>query len=117
MGLKLSRFEKPRVKTKLKVNDEVVVISGKHKSAKGTILAIDFKNARVIVKGVNLRKRFTRPSQEQPKGGEVMIEHPLALSNVMLYDAKNKTRSKVRTEVNKNGQRVRVYAKSGKEVG
>lgn len=117
MGLKLERFQKPKLKSKLKVKDEVIVISGKHKSVKGEILYIDFKKGRVVVKGVNLRKRFTRPTQENPKGGEIEIEHPIAISNVMAYDSKAKERSKIKTAFNKNGQKVRVYKKSGKEIG
>lgn len=117
MARDAKRFEKHRIKTKLKINDEVIVISGKNKSGKGKILAIDFKKGRVIVQGVNLRKRYARPTQENPKGGEIQIEHPVAISNVMAYDSKTKSRSKIRTEINKNGEKVRVYAKSGKEIG
>lgn len=117
MALNPKRFEKPKIKTRLKVDDEVIVISGKNKSAKGKVLAIDLKKGRVIVKGVNLRKRYARPTQENPKGGELQIEHPIAISNVMPYDSKSKERSKIRVELNKNGERVRVYAKSGKEIG
>lgn len=104
------------MKTKLKINDEVIVISGKHKKSRGKILAIDKSRGRVIVQGVGLRKRFTRPSQENPKGGVVEIESPIHISNVMFYDSKTKKGSRIRMGQDKNGQKVRVSVSSGKEV-
>ncbi|GIX42830.1 MAG: 50S ribosomal protein L24 [Leptospiraceae bacterium] len=77
-------------KTKLKVNDEVVVIAGKHKGKRGKILYIDRLRERVIVQGVNKIKKFVRPTQENPQGGQIEIEAPIHISNVMYYDPKIK---------------------------
>lgn len=104
-------------KTKLRVNDEVVVINGKNRSQRGKLLAIDKKSGRVIVQGVNQKKRFVRPSQENPKGGVVEIEAPLHISNIMYYDAKTKKGSRIKFTVDKNGKKIRVLASSGKEIG
>jgi large subunit ribosomal protein L24 len=77
-------------KTKLKVNDEVIVISGKHKGKRGKILYIDRLRERVIVQGVNKIKKYLRPTQENPQGGQIEIEAPIHISNVMFYDPKLK---------------------------
>ncbi len=104
-------------KTRLRVEDEVIVIAGKNKNQRGRIIAIDANRGRVIVQGVNMRKRFARPTQENPKGGVVEMEAPLSLSNVMYYDAKTKKPSRIRFGVDKNGKKVRILVKSGKELG
>ena len=56
-----------KIKTRLKVKDEVIVIAGKHKKSRGEILRIDREKKQVVIKGVNLRKRFARPTQENPR--------------------------------------------------
>lgn len=104
-----------KIKTRLKRGHEVIVISGRNKGQKGEILAINKEKNRVIVKGVNLRKRFSRPSQENPKGGIIEIEHSLHLSNVQYYDAKEKKGSRIAFEKDKNGAKVRMSVASGRK--
>lgn len=108
--------EAKTVKTKLRTGDEVFVISGANKGVRGEILAIDRKKGRVWVKGVNLRQRFQRPTQENPNGGVVEREAPVSLSNVQFYDKKNKSGTRIKMGTDKNGKKVRVAAKSGKEI-
>ena len=102
--------EATKVKTRLKVNDEVVVISGKSRKQKGLIMAM--KNNRVWVKGVNLRKRFIRPTQEAPNGGVIEVENSIHISNVQAWDPKAKKCSRLRIEVRDN-KKVRVLVASG----
>ena len=54
--------------TKLKKNDNVVVISGADRGKKGKILFVDTSKGRVVIEGINKKKKFVRPSQENPKG-------------------------------------------------
>lgn len=105
-----------KIKTRLRVDDEVVVISGKNRKARGKILAIDSKRGRVVVKGVNLRKFFSRPTQENPKGGIIEIERPIHISNVMYYDSKAKAPTRIKMGEGKNGEKVRIAVKSGREI-
>jgi len=79
-------------KIKLKKDDEVIIISGKKedKGKVGKILSIDKKKDRIFVSGINKRKKFVRPTQENPQGGVVEIEQSIHISNVMLYDTKVK---------------------------
>ena len=105
------------IKTKLRVDDEVVVIAGKNKNQRGRIILVDRKKGRVIVQGVNKRKRFQRPTQENPKGGVIEVEAPLHISNVQYYDSKTKKPSRIKAGADKNGKKVRVSVKSDKELG
>lgn len=102
-------------KLTLKAGDEVVVISGKEKGKRGKILHIDRANDRVYVEGVNKIKRFMRPSQENPQGGQIEIEAPMHLSNVLFYDSKKKKGVKLGKNV-EDGKRVRVTRPEGKTV-
>ena len=79
-------------KIKLKKDDEVIIISGSRddKGKKGKILSIDKKNDRVFVSGINKKKKYVRPTQENPQGGEIEIERSIHISNVMLFDSKLK---------------------------
>lgn len=102
-------------KVRLKIGDEVVVISGREKGKRGKILYIDRRQDRVYVQGLNKVKRFQRPTQENPQGGEIEVESPLHLSNVMFYDSKAKKGVKLGAKV-EGGKRVRVSRPEGKEV-
>ncbi|KAB2907829.1 MAG: 50S ribosomal protein L24 [Ignavibacteriales bacterium] len=92
----------------LKKNDKVVVISGNDKGSTGRILKIFKKTERIIVEGVNLRKRHTKPNQTNPQGGIIEKEAPIHLSNVMLIDAKTGTGTRL-------GGKLIVDEKTGKE--
>jgi len=70
----------------IKKGDEVIVISGDHKSKKGKILQVLREKNRVIVEGVNLTKKHERKSQDNPEGSIVERESSIHYSNVMLAD-------------------------------
>lgn len=109
-------MSKEIIKTKLKIEDEVIVISGKSKGSKGKILAYNKKNGKIIVQGVNIKRRFQRPTQENPKGGVIKVEAPLHISSVQFFDSKAKKPSRIKYTQDKNGNKVRVAVKSGKEI-
>jgi large subunit ribosomal protein L24 len=101
------------IKTRLKKNDNVVVIAGADRGKRGKILFIDSKKGRVIVEGVNKKKKFVRPSQENPKGGIITLEFPINLSNIMLFC--DKCKKGVRVSVDTKGKnKVRVCRTCGK---
>lgn len=111
-------MSKEITKTKLKIDDEVIVISGKSKGSKGKILAYNKKNGKIIVQGVNMKRRFQRPTQENPRGGLIKVEAPLHISSVQFFDSKSKKPSRIKYTQDKNGNKnkVRVAVKSGKEI-
>jgi len=64
--------------------DKVKILAGKDRSKTGKILRVDKKKNAVIVEGVNLMKKHSRPTQKNPKGGIIQTEGPIHLSNVQL---------------------------------
>lgn len=101
-------------KMKVKKGDTVIVIAGKDKGKRGEVLRSIPTDLRVIVQGVNVVKRHTRPAAGQP-GGIVEKEASIHVSNVMLVDPKTDKPTRVGRKLLDDGRRVR-YAKSSGEV-
>ena len=72
------------IKTHVKKGDEVVVISGNHKGKSGRILQVLPEKGQVIVEGVRMMKKHTKPTQLYPEGGIIELEGPIHISNVKL---------------------------------
>ncbi|MDF2376886.1 MAG: 50S ribosomal protein L24 [Verrucomicrobiales bacterium] len=77
-----------RVKTHVKKNDEVVVISGNHKGEGGRVLQVFPEKGHVLVEGVRLIKKHAKRSQDRPEGGIIEKEGPIHISNVKLASSK-----------------------------
>ncbi|PLR77875.1 50S ribosomal protein L24 [Bacillus sp. V3-13] len=96
----------------VKKGDKVMVISGKDKGKTGTILAAFPKQSRVLVEGINVVKKHSKPSQANPQGGIISLEAPIHVSNVMPIDPKSGEPTRVGyKEV--DGKKVRIAKKSG----
>ncbi len=108
-----SRF-KP--KYSIKKGDQVVVISGadKDRSTPKAVLSVipDEKTPRVLVEGVNIKTRHLKPNAQNPQGSIVKQEAPIAMSNVMLCDAKAAATTKIKLE-RKEGKEIIISKKSG----
>jgi large subunit ribosomal protein L24 len=104
-----------KAQAKIKRDDTVIVIAGKHKGKTGRVLKVLPQDRRVVVEKVNLVKRQVKPQGDRP-GGTMEKEASLHISNVALYDGTNKKRIKVGYKRNDEGKRVRVDRKSGAEV-
>jgi len=102
-----------RVHTHVKKGDLVVVISGKYRGKRGKVLRVLPKTGRVVVEGVNVVKRHTKPSPKNPQGGIVQREAPIPASKVMLVDPESKDRTRVGIRVLPDGRRVRYAKRSG----
>ncbi|MDF1851363.1 MAG: 50S ribosomal protein L24 [Verrucomicrobiales bacterium] len=76
-----------RVKTHVKKNDEVVVISGNHKGETGKVLQVFPEKGHVLVEGVRMIKKHARRTQERPDGGIIEKEGPIHISNVKLVSS------------------------------
>lgn len=104
------------VKTKLKKEDQVVVISGNDRGKRGKVLLVDEKKNRVVVEGINKRKKNLKQNQTQDgKGGIIQIEFPINLSNVMYFCEKCKKGVRLGVEVN-DKSKARVCKKCGKKL-
>ena len=104
-------------KFNIKKGDNVVVIAGDYKDAKKPrkVLEVITEKGRVLVEGVNIVTKHTKPTSQNTKGGIVKIEAPIAISNVMLWDAKAGSGAKV-TRSRENGKSIRTSKKSGEVI-
>ena len=96
--------------------DKVRVIRGNFRDLEGTVLRVDRGASRVVVEGVNLRKRHQRPTQGNPDGGIISFEAPMALANVMLIDPTSGEPSRIRIHVDKDGTKERMAVKNGNPI-
>ena len=92
--------------------DKVIEIAGRDKGKTGTIQKVIPEQNRVVVEGINLRKKTNKPSQKNPDGGIVEIYAPIDASNVMLVDPKTKEPTRIGHKEVK-GKKVRYAKKSG----
>ena len=104
-------------KYNIKKGDTVVVIAGDDKDLKKPrkVLEVNVEKGRVVVEGVNIVSKHTKPSAQNTKGGILKKEASVNISNVMLWDAKAKAPAKVKRE-RENGKTVRVSKKSGEKI-
>lgn len=84
---------------KIHKNDTVMVIAGNARGKTGKVLKVYPERERIIIEGVNIIKRHTRPSQKNPQGGIVQREGTIHVSNVMLMDPKTNEPTRVGTKV------------------
>src|SRR5580704_10772732 len=101
---------------RLRKGDLVVVISGKDKGKQGKIARLLKDDDRVVVEGINLVKRHTRPTPRNPQGGIVEREQAIHSSKVMPVDPKTGKGTRVRLKTDDKGNKVRVAVKSGEEI-
>lgn len=104
-------------KYSVKKGDSVVVITGDDKDLKKPrrVLEVIVDKGRVVVEGVNIVTKHTKPSAQNTKGGIVKREASISISNVMLWDAKKGEPTKIK-RTRENGKLVRVSKKSGEVI-
>ncbi len=93
---------------KIHKNDNVSVVAGNYKGKTGKVLKVFPKDNKVIIEGVNLRKRHTKPTQTNPQGGIVEKEAPIHVSNVMIIDPKTNEPTRI-------GKQIIIDEKTGKK--
>ena len=96
----------------LKKGDKVIVIAGRDKGKSGVIQKVIPETNRVVVEGINVRKKHQKPTQANPEGSIIEVYAPIHASNVMLEDPKTKKPTRIGHKVVK-GEKVRVAKKSG----
>lgn len=101
---------------KIRKGDTVKVISGNDNGKIGKVLKTFPENNRIIVEGVNLVKRHTRPSQKNRKGGIVEKEDSVNVSNVMLFDTRSNAPARVGYRLLNDGTKVRINKISGEII-
>ena len=93
---------------RIKKNDNVIVVAGNDKNKTGKVLKVFPKVKRLIIEGINIRKRHTKPSQKSQQGGIVEKEAPIHVSNVMIVDPKTNAATRI-------GSKIIIDDKTGKK--
>ncbi len=93
---------------KIRKNDNVRVVAGNDKGRTGKVLKVFPKTSRLIVEGINLRKKHTKPTQKNPQGGIQEKEAAIHVSNVMILDPKSNEPTRI-------GARIILDEKTGKK--
>ena len=106
---------------KIKKNDMVMIIAGNDRGKTGKILKVFPKINKVIIEGINMRKRHTKPTQKNPQGGILEKEAPINASNVMMLDPKTNEPTRLGAQIildEKTGKkkRARVSKASGEMI-
>lgn len=102
--------------SKIKKNDDVVVITGKDKGKRGTVLRVVDPD-HVLVEGVNRVKKHERPNpMKNTTGGIVEKEMPLHVSNVAIFNPSTKKADRIGSKLLEDGRRVRVYKSNGEVI-
>ncbi|TVP74807.1 MAG: 50S ribosomal protein L24 [Gemmatimonadales bacterium] len=112
--MKQARRSKGR--SRIVKGDRVRVIRGNHRDMEGSVLRIMPEQGRLVVEGVNMRKKHVRPSQDNPDGGIVTMEMPIDISNVMLVDPASGEPSRVKIRVAKDGTKERIAVRTGNPI-
>lgn len=100
---------------KIKKGDNVIVIAGKDKGRKGKVTRSLPDLGKVVVEGINMKKKHQRPRKEREKGQVIEIASPLNVSNVQLLDPKTNKPTRIGYKIIKN-KKVRISRKSGVEI-
>jgi len=100
---------------RIKKGDTVYVNAGNDKGKTGKVLSVDPAKQRVIVEGVNMVSKHTKPNAKQPQGGIIKQEAPVHVSNLNLIDPKSGKPTRVGFKV-EGDKKVRIAKKSGEEI-
>ena len=106
-------------KLKIKKGDTVYVNAGNDRGKTGKILSVIPAKDRVVVEGINMVSKHTKPSAKQPQGGIIKQEAAIHISNVQILDPKSTSAKPVSTRVGfkmVDGKKVRFAKKSGEEI-
>jgi large subunit ribosomal protein L24 len=105
-----------REKLHVRKGDRVEVVAGNYRGARGQVIRSIPSQRRVVVDGVNMRKRHQRPSPQNPEGGIVTFEAPIAASNVMLVCPHCDEAARVGRRRDPDGTVERICKKCGEPI-
>jgi len=103
-------------KIRLKKGDTVMVRTGKYKGKTGKVTATHPAENKVTVEGINIVKKHVKPNKAYPQGAIVEITKPIWTSKVAVIDPTSKKPTRIGYKVDKEGNKTRVFKKSGKEI-
>jgi large subunit ribosomal protein L24 len=103
-------------KLKIKKGDQVMVITGESKGQKGRVLEVNREKERILVEGINMVSKHTKPNAKAPQGGILKKEAPVHISNLMVIDPASGKPTRVGKKLNQKDKLVRYSKKSGEEI-
>jgi large subunit ribosomal protein L24 len=103
-------------KIRLKKGDLVVVRAGKYKGKTGKVSAVHPRENKVTVDGINIVKKHVKPNQQHPQGAIVELTKPIWVSKVSVVEPTTKKPSRIGFTLDKDGNKKRVYQRTGKEI-
>lgn len=103
-------------KIRLKKGDLVVVRAGKYKGKTGKVTAVHPRDNKVTVEGINIIKKAIKPNQQHPQGSIIELTKPIWVSKVSIVEPTTKQASRIGYTTDKEGNKVRVFKRSGKEI-
>ena len=102
---------------RIRKGDEIIVLTGRNRGVRGTVLSVDAGSERVVVEGVNIVKRHTRPNpQKGTTGGIIEKEMPIHVSNIALFNPVTGRGDRVGVKTLEDGRKVRVFKSTGEVV-
>ena len=102
--------------SKIRKGDQVVVITGAHKGTVGAVSKVLPEFNQIVIEGVNRVKRHMRPTPRMPEGGIIEKDRPIHVSNVALVDPSTGKPTRVRFQLDADGNKTRVAVKSGSVI-
>ena len=105
-----------QTKLHIKKGDTVIVNAGDYKGKQGRVLEVIRDKNKVIIEGINLVSKHTRPNAKSPQGGIIKKEAPVHISNLMIIDPKSGKATKIGRRLNENNKLVRYAKISGEEI-
>jgi len=110
-------MEKNNLKVPIKKGDTVEIIHGKDKGKRGKVLTVLLTDQKALVEGINLVKKHTRATQQNPQGGVIHKENPMRISNLRLICSRCNQLTKIkRSTVSDSEYRVRLCKKCGEII-
>ena len=102
---------------RIKKGDTVVVLAGRERGKRGQVREVRPKDGTALVADLNISKRHLKPTGAARQAGIIDKEQPIHLSNLALVDPKTNKPTRVRTRLLTGGQKVRIAAGSGEQIG
>ncbi|MBF6569799.1 MAG: 50S ribosomal protein L24 [Candidatus Binataceae bacterium] len=106
-----------RVKSRIKKNDLVMVITGRERGKTGKVMRVMADEGRLIVERLNVVKRHSKPSGPQSPGGIVEKEAPIQVSNVMIFCERCNAPVRIGAKMGADGERIRICRRCGEQLG
>ena len=113
----MKAYQRKKRRPTIHREDTVIVISGKDKGRTGRVITVDWQRECLLIEGVNMVTRHTKPNATNQQGGMIQIESPVHYSNVQLYNSTLARGVRTKIQTSNSGVKNRVCVKSGEVLG